>query len=86
MIFSIALCLRNLSDEDYKPHHTESINFDKIVFDDQNVQRRLGFCLGQTCFRSLIVFLSQLFVVVSIMCSCFGLYTWPRLVTHLQTG
>ena len=53
------------------PDHIDIINLDKIVFDDQNVERRSWFCLGQTCSRSLIVFLSQLFVILLIGCGCF---------------
>ena len=40
------------------PEHTNNINLDKIVSDDQNVERRSWPCLVQTCSRSLIVFLS----------------------------
>ena len=50
---------------------TDKINLNKIVFDDQNVEKRLWSCLGQTCSRSLIVFLSQLFVIPLIVCGCF---------------
>ena len=53
------------------PDHTDIINLDKIVFDDQNVERRSWSCLGQTCSRSLIVFLSQFFVILLIVCGCF---------------
>ena len=51
--------------------HTDNIKLDKIVFDDQNVERRFWSCLGQTCSRSLIVFLSQFFVILLIVCGCF---------------
>ena len=53
------------------PDHTDNINLDKIVFDDQNVERRSWSCLGQTCSRSLIVFLSQFFVILLIVCGGF---------------
>ena len=53
------------------PEHTDSINLDKIVFDDENVERRWWSCLGQTCSRSLIVFLYQFFVILLIVCGCF---------------
>ena len=43
------------------PDHTDNINLDKNVFDDQNVERRLWSGLAQTFSRSLIVFLSQFF-------------------------
>ena len=43
------------------PDHTDNISLAEIVFDDQNVERRSWSCLGQTCSRSLNVFLSQFF-------------------------
>ena len=51
--------------------HTDNISFNKIVFDDQNVERRSWSCLGQTCSKSLIVFWSQLFVILLFICGCF---------------
>ena len=54
------------------PDHTDNINLDKIVFDDQNVERRLWSCSGQICSRYLIVFLSQFFVILLIVCGCFS--------------
>ena len=41
----------------------DDIILGKIVFDDNNQERKTWSCLGQTCSRSLIVFLSQLFVI-----------------------
>ena len=38
----------------------DKINLDKIVLDDNNQERKSWSCLGQTCSRLLIVFLSQL--------------------------
>ena len=49
----------------------DNINLDKIVFDDNNQERKSWACLGQTCSRSLIVFLSQLFVILLIIFGCF---------------
>ena len=49
----------------------DKINLGKIVFDDNNQERKFWACLGQTCSRSLIVFLSQLFVVLLIIFGCF---------------
>ena len=43
----------------------------KIVFDDNNQERKSGACLRQTCSRSPIVFLSQLFVILLIIFGCF---------------
>ena len=68
------------------PDHTDKINLDEIVFDNQNVERRSWSCLGQACSRSSIVFLSQFFVILLTTCSCFGVYIWPRLVTNLKFG
>ena len=53
------------------PDHTDNINLDKIVFDDQNVEKRSWSCLGRTCSISLIVFLSQFFVILLIICGWF---------------
>ena len=47
------------------------INLDKSVFDDNNQETKFWSCLGQTCSRSLIVFLSQLFVILLITFGCF---------------
>ena len=47
------------------------INLCKVVFDDNNQERKSWACLGQTCCRSLIVFLSQLFVILLIIFGCF---------------
>ena len=47
------------------------INLGKFVFDTNNQERKSWACLGQTCSRSLIVFLSQLFVNLWIIFGCF---------------
>ena len=39
----------------------DNINLGKLVFDDNNQERGSWDCLGQTCSRSLIVFLSHFF-------------------------
>ena len=46
------------------------VNLDKIVFDDNNQERESWSCLGQSCSRSLIVFLSHFFVIVLIIFGC----------------
>ena len=46
-------------------------NLDKNVFDDNNQEQKSWACLGQTCSRSLIVFLFQLFVILLIIFHCF---------------
>ena len=47
-------------------------NLGKIFCDDNNQERKTWACLGQTCSRSLIVFLSQLFVSLLIIFGCFS--------------
>ena len=49
----------------------DNINLGIIVFHDNNQGRKSWAGLGQTCSRSLIVFLSQLFVVLLIISGCF---------------
>ena len=49
----------------------DNINLGKIVFNDNDQERKFWACLGRTCTRSLIVFLSQLFVILSIIFGCF---------------
>ena len=55
------------------PDHTDNINLDEIVLDDQNVERKLWICLRQTCSRSLFMVLTHFFVLLLIICGCF----WP---------
>ena len=49
----------------------DNINLGEIVFDDNKQERKSWACLGQTCSRSLIVFLSQLFVIFLMISGCF---------------
>ena len=49
----------------------DNLYLGKIVFDDNNQERKSWSCLGQTCSRLLIVFLSQLFVILLIIFGCF---------------
>ena len=49
----------------------DKINLGKIVFDDNNQERKTCACLGQTCSRSLIVILSHFFVKLLIILGCF---------------
>ena len=49
----------------------DNINLGKNVFDDNNQEKKSWAHLGQTCSRSLIVFLSQLFVILLIIFGCF---------------
>ena len=58
----------------------------KIVSDDNNQERKIWACWGQTCSRSLILFLSQLFVIFLIIFGCFGEFTFQKLVTNQLFG
>ena len=49
----------------------DNTNLGKNVFDDNNQDRESWACLGKTCSRLLIVFLSQLFVFLLIFFGCF---------------
>ena len=51
--------------------HEDNINLGKVVFDDNNQQRKTWACLRQTCTRYLIVFLSQVLVILLINFGCF---------------
>ena len=48
------------------------INLGEVVFDDNNQEKKSWACSGQTCSRYLIVFLSQIFVILLIIFGCFG--------------
>ena len=54
----------------------------KIVIDDDNQERRSWACFGQTCYRSLIVFLPQLFVILLTIFGFFGDFTFQKLVRN----
>ena len=60
----------------------DNINLDKIVFDDNNQERKSWACSAQTCSRSLILLLSQLFVILLIIFGCFWRITFQKLVTN----
>ena len=49
----------------------DNIILGKIVFDDNNQEKKSWACLGQTCSRSLIVFRSHLLVILLIIFGCF---------------
>ena len=51
----------------------------KVVFEDNNQVRNSWACLGQACSRSLIVFLSQLFVILLIIFDCFWRVHFPKI-------
>ena len=48
-------------------HTDNGLNLGKFVFDDNNQERQSWKCFGQTCNRSLVVFLSQFFVILLIL-------------------
>ena len=64
----------------------DNINLGKNVFDDNNQERKSWACLGQTCSRSLIVLLSQLFVILLIILDAFGEFTSQKFVTNQLFG
>ena len=64
----------------------DTINLGKILFDDNNQERKSWACLGQTCSRSIIVFLSQLFVILLIIFGCFGDFSFQKFVTSQLFG
>ena len=45
-------------------HTDNGLNLGNFVFDDNNQERQSWKCFGQTCNRSLVVFLSQFFVIL----------------------
>ena len=51
--------------------HEEIFNLGKIVFDDNNQERKSRACLGRTCSIYLFVLLSQLFLIFLIIFGCF---------------
>ena len=51
-------------------HTDKGLNLGNFVFDDNNQERQSWKCFGQTCNRSLVVFLSQFFVILVILVSC----------------
>ena len=51
-------------------HTDNDLNLGNFVFDDNNQERQWWKCFGQTCNRSLVVFLSQFFVILLILACC----------------
>ena len=51
-------------------HIDNGLNLGNFVFDDNNQERQSWKCFGQTCNRSLVVFLSQFFVILLILACC----------------
>ena len=51
-------------------HTDNGLNLGNFVFDDNNQERQSWKCFGQTCNRSLVVFLSQFFVFLLILACC----------------
>ena len=58
----------------------------KIVFDDNNQERKSWACIGQTCSRPFIVFLSQLFVSFWLSLAAFGQFVLQKIVTNPLFG
>ena len=51
-------------------HTDNGLNLGNFVFDDNNQERQSWKCFRQTCNRSLVVFLSQFFVILLILACC----------------
>ena len=51
-------------------HTDNGLNLGNFVFDDNNQERQSWKCFGQTFNRSLVVFLSQFFVILLILACC----------------
>ena len=64
----------------------DKANLDKIVFDDNNQEKKSWSSLGQTCSRSLFVFLSQLIVILSSTLDAFGELVFQKIVTNRLFG
>ena len=62
------------------------INLGKIVFDDNKQERKYWACLGQTCSRSLFVFLSHFLSFFKSSLVAFGEFTFQKLVTNQLLG
>ena len=62
----------------------DNINLGELVFEVNNQERKSWTCLGQTCSRSLIMFLYQLFVISLIIFGlvAFGEFTFQKFVTN----
>ena len=56
----------------------DNIKLGKFVFDDNNQERKSWACLVQTFSRSLILFLSQLFVILWIIFGSFWKVHRPK--------
>ena len=48
-------------------HPENPLNLGNIIFDDKNQERQSWKCLGHSCNRSLVVFLSQFLVILTIL-------------------
>ena len=59
-----------------------NINLGQIVLANNNQERKSLACLGQTCSRSLILFMSQLFVICWSSLVAFGELNFQKLVTN----
>ena len=64
----------------------DNINLGEIVIDENNQERKSWADSGQTCSRSLIVFLSQLFVILLIIFGCVWKIYLSKSVTNQLFG
>ena len=51
-------------------HTDNGLQLGNFDFDDNNQERQSWKCFGKTCNRSLVVFLSQFFVILLILACC----------------
>ena len=63
-----------------------NLNLEKNVFDGNNSERKSWRCVGQTCSRSIIVFLSQFFIILLIVLGSFWEFIRQQVVKNLQCG
>ena len=58
-------------DSVYMTDHTDKgFQLGNFVFDVNNQERQSWKCFGQTCNRSLVVFVSQFFVILLVLACC----------------
>ena len=60
----------------------DNMSLGEIVSDNNNQVKKSGAYLGQTCFKYINVFLSQRFVILSIVFRCFWTIHLLRNVTN----
>ena len=67
-------------------NQADQINLEKILFDENNSERKSWSCTGHSCSRSLIVFLSQFFVILIVIPGKFWRIHLSKSWTRVQFG